>query len=318
MAKVSLIIPIYNSSKYLKKCINSLVNQTLKDIEIILINDGSKDDSDKIIKEYKDKRIKYIRKQNEGIGKTRNLGIKEAAGEYIAFVDSDDYLNEHFCERMYKKAHQDNCDLVICDFYEDRGNLQEIKFKDFEDSSLRKNPNLINNINLGPCNKLYLLDMLKKNNIYFEENLKYEDAPFVIKAIKNAKKIGKVNKYLTYYVIHENSETTTRDNKIFDILEICKIIINELNEPYYQKQLINLITMILLDYCSQQRYVKDCEQRNKFINKSFELLDELDKDWRKCNYVKKLSLLPRIIKTNKKLINLYVNIASIKYARRTK
>ena len=91
MAKVSLIIPIYNSSKYLKKCINSLVNQTLKDIEIILINDGSKDDSDKIIKEYKDKRIKYIRKQNEGIGKTRNLGIKEAAGEYIAYVDSDDY-----------------------------------------------------------------------------------------------------------------------------------------------------------------------------------------------------------------------------------
>lgn len=318
MAKVSLIIPIYNSSKYLKKCINSLLNQTLKDIEIILINDGSKDESDKIIKEYKDKRIKYISKENEGIGKTRNRGIKEATGEYIAFVDSDDYLNEQFCEHMYNKAHQDNCDLVICDFYEDRGNLQEIKFKDFEDSSLRKNPNLINNINLGPCNKLYLLDMLKKNNIYFEENLKYEDAPFVIKAIKNAKRIGKVNEYLTYYVIHENSETTTRDNRIFDILEICKIIINELNEPYYQKQLTNLITMILLDYCSQQRYVKDGKQRKKFINKSFELLDELDKNWRKCNYVKKLSLLPRIIKTNKKLINLYVNIASIKYARRTK
>ena len=76
--------------------------------------------------------------------------------------------------------------------------------------------------------------------------------------------------------------------------------------------------MILLDYCSQQRYVKDCKQRKKFINKSFELLDELDKDWRKCNYVKKLSLLPRIIKTNKKLINLYVNIVSIKYVRRKK
>lgn len=318
MAKVSLIVPIYNSSKYLKKCINSLLNQTLKDIEIILINDGSKDESDKIIKEYKDKRIKYISKENEGIGKTRNRGIKEATGEYIAFVDSDDYLNEQFCEHMYNKAHQDNCDLVICDFYEVRGNLQEIRFKDFADTSLKDNPNIINNINLGPCNKLYSLDMLKKNKIYFEENLKYEDAPFVIKAIKNAKKIGKVNKYLTYYVIHENSETTTRDNRIFDILEICKIIINELNEPYYQKQLTSLITMILLDYCSQQRYVKDGKQRKKFINKSFELLDELDKNWRKCNYVKKLSLLPRIIKTNKELINLYVNIASIKYVRRTK
>lgn len=315
MAKVSLIVPIYNSSKYLKKCINSLLNQTLKDIEIFLINDGSKDESDKIIKEYNDKRIKYISKENEGIGKTRNRGIKDATGEYIAFVDSDDYLNEQFCEQMYNKAHQDNCDLVICDFYEDRGNLQEIRFKDFEDSSLRKNPNLINNINLGPCNKLYLLDMLKKNNIYFEENLKYEDAPFVIKAIKNAKKIGKVNKYLTYYVIHENSETTTRDNKIFDILEICKIIINELNEPYYQKQLTSVITMILLDYCSQQRYVKDSKQRKRFINKSFELLDELDKDWRNCSYVKKLSLLPRIIKTNKVLLRLYCTIATIKYAK---
>ena len=114
MAKVSLVVPIYNSSKYLNKCIDSLVNQTLKDIEIILINDGSTDESEKVIKEYKDKRIKYISKKNEGIGKTRNRGIKEATGEYIAFVDSDDYLNEHFCEYMYKKAHADNCDLVIC------------------------------------------------------------------------------------------------------------------------------------------------------------------------------------------------------------
>ena len=144
MAKVSLVVPIYNSSMYLNKCIDSLVNQTLKDIEIILINDGSTDKSEKIIKEYNDKRIKYISKKNEGIGKTRNRGIKEATGEYIAFVDSDDYLNEHFCEYMYKKASTDNCDLVICNFFEDRGNLYGIKFKDFEDTSLKDNPSLIN------------------------------------------------------------------------------------------------------------------------------------------------------------------------------
>ena len=182
MAKVSLVVPIYNSSMYLNKCIDSLVNQTLKDIEIILINDGSTDKSEKVIKEYKDKRIKYISKKNAGIGKTRNRGIKEATGEYIAFVDSDDYLNEHFCEYMYKKAHADNCDLVICNFFEDRGNLYGIKFKDFKDTSLKDNPSLINNINLGPCNKLYSLKLLKNNDIYFEENLKYEDAPFVVKA----------------------------------------------------------------------------------------------------------------------------------------
>ncbi len=315
MAKVSLIVPIYNSSKYLNKCIDSLLNQTLKDIEIILINDGSTDTSEKIIKSYNDKRIKYISKKNEGIGKTRNRGIKEATGEFIAFVDSDDYLNEHFCEYMYKKAHNDNCELVICNFFEDRGNLYGIKFKDFEDTSLKENPDLLNNINLGPCNKLYFLDMLKKNNIYFEENLKYEDAPFVVKTIKTAKKIGKINDYLTYYVIHENSETTTRDNRIFDILEICKIIINELNDKTYKKQLTSLIAMILLDYCAQQRYIKDRKKRKEFINKSYKMLNELDKDWKKCDYVFKLNKISRIIKTNKVLLLLYCDIFSHKYAK---
>lgn len=315
MAKVSLIVPIYNSSEYLNKCIDSLLNQTLKDIEIILINDGSTDKSEKIIKSYNDKRIKCISKKNEGIGKTRNRGIKEATGEFIAFVDSDDYLNEHFCEYMYKKAHNDNCELVICNFFEDRGNLYGIKFKDFEDTSLKENPDLLNNINLGPCNKLYFLDMLKKNNIYFEENLKYEDAPFVVKTIKTAKKIGKINDYLTYYVIHENSETTTRDNRIFDILEICKIIINELNDKTYKKQLTSLIAMILLDYCAQQRYIKDRKKRKEFINKSYKMLNELDKDWKKCDYVFKLNKISRIIKTNKVLLLLYCDIFSHKYAK---
>lgn len=315
MAKVSLIVPIYNSSGYLNKCVDSLLNQTLKDIEIILINDGSTDESEKIIKSYNDKRIKYISKKNEGIGKSRNRGIKEATGEFIAFVDSDDYLNEHFCEYMYKKAHNDNCELVICNFFEDRGNLYGIKFKDFEDTSLKENPDLLNNINLGPCNKLYSLNMLKKNSIYFEENLKYEDAPFVVKAIKKAKKIGKINDYLTYYVIHENSETTTRDNRIFDILEICKIIINELNDKAYKKQLTSLIAMILLDYCAQQRYIKERKKRKEFINKSYKMLNDLDKDWKKCDYVFKLNKISRIIKTNKVMLLLYCDIFSHKYAK---
>lgn len=315
MAKISIVVPIYNSSKYLNKCLDSLVNQTLEDIEIILINDGSTDESEKILKEYNDKRIKYISKKNEGIGKTRNRGIREANGEYIAFVDSDDYLNEHFCEYMYKKASTCNCDLVICDFFEDRGNLYGIKFNDFEDTSLIETPSLINNINLGPCNKLYSLELLKSNNIYFEENLKYEDAPFVVKAIKSANKIGKVNDFLTYYVIHENSETTTRDKRIFDILEICKIIIKELDNTKYKNALTNLITMILLDYCAQQRYIKDYKQRKKFINESFKMLNELDKNWKKCDYVLKLNKLSRIIKTNKTLLLLYCDIFAYKYTK---
>ena len=89
---ISIIVPIYNSEKYLNKCIDSLINQTEKNIEIILVNDGSTDNSEEIIKEYKDKRIKYYKNKNQGIGKTRNFGIEQATGSYIMFVDSDDYI----------------------------------------------------------------------------------------------------------------------------------------------------------------------------------------------------------------------------------
>lgn len=120
MAKISLIVPVYNTSKYLRKCLDSLITQTYKDIEIIVINDGSIDNSEEIIKLYRDKRLKYISKKNEGIGKTRNLGIENATGNYIAFVDSDDYLDKNFCKKMIKKADEDNCDIVICNYFEDR------------------------------------------------------------------------------------------------------------------------------------------------------------------------------------------------------
>lgn len=148
MAKISLIVPVYNTEKYLNKCIDSLINQSYDDIEIIIINDGSTDYSENLIKSYNDKRIKYISKKNEGIGKTRNLGIEKSSGEYLAFVDSDDYLNENFCEKMLNKAITDDCDVVICDYYEDHNDdLKKINFINFPDTSLKQDPKLINFIN---------------------------------------------------------------------------------------------------------------------------------------------------------------------------
>ena len=309
MAKVSLIVPIYNSQKYLEKCIKSLLNQTLKDIQIILINDGSTDNSEKIIKSFDDERIVYISKNNEGIGKTRNLGIDKATGEFLAFVDSDDYLNEHFCEYMYQKAVNDDCDLVVCDFFEDRNTLVGIKFKDFKDTNLRETPELINNINLGPCNKLYKKSLFDDKSNRFEENLKYEDAPFVVKMLLSANKIGKVNDYLTYYVIHSNSETTVRDKRIFDILKITDIIVKELKKANHPLDSItDLVVMILTDYTIQQRYIKDRNERNNFINKAFMYLRKLNKNWRKCKYLKRFSILKRTVKSSKFLTKIYCDL----------
>ena len=314
MTKVSLIVPIYNSQNYLEKCIKSLISQTLKDIQIILINDGSIDNSEKIIKSFDDERIVYISKNNEGIGKTRNLGIDKATGEFLAFVDSDDYLNEHFCEYMYQKAVNDDCDLVVCDFFEDRNTLVGIKFKDFKDTNLRETPELINYINLGPCNKLYKKSLFDNKSNRFEENLKYEDAPFVVKMLLSANRIGKVNDYLTYYVIHSNSETTIRDKRMYDILEITDIIVNDLKKvDYPNDSLVSLAVMILTDYTIQQRYISDVKYRHDFINKAFKYLNNLDRKWRKCSYLKRFTSLKRYVKTSKLLTKIYCDLYNLRH-----
>ena len=191
MTDISIVVPIYNAEKYLNKCIDSLVNQTKKELEFILVNDGSTDNSEKIIKEYKDKRIKYFKNNNQGIGKTRNFGIEKATGKYIMFLDSDDYLDKDACNELYETAEKNKLDMVVFDFYRvEPDGLKEVIINDFKASSLKENPNLLIDINLGPCNKLYKREIITKHKTKFVEDLKYEDAPFVAETIKNSKKIG--------------------------------------------------------------------------------------------------------------------------------
>ena len=114
--KVSVILPVYNSEKYIVKTLESLINQSLKEIEIICINDGSKDSSIQILQEFerKDERVKVIDKENQGVWKARIDGIREAKGEYITFMDSDDYVKENFLESLYKNITENSSDIAIC------------------------------------------------------------------------------------------------------------------------------------------------------------------------------------------------------------
>ena len=118
MPKVSLIIPVYNVENYIEKCLNSVVNQTLKDMEVIIVNDGSKDLSKQKIQKYLEKYpwIKYLEKENGGLSDARNYGMPYATGKYIAFLDSDDYVEETMYEEMYNIAEKENADMVDCDF----------------------------------------------------------------------------------------------------------------------------------------------------------------------------------------------------------
>ena len=306
MADISIIVPIYNAEDSLGKCIDSLVNQTKKELEIILVNDGSTDKSEDIIKSYKDKRIKYFKNKNQGIGKTRNFGISKATGKYIMFVDSDDYLREDACEVLYDYAINNSCDLVVCDFYRViNDELLEEKI-DTIGHSLKDDPNILLKVNLSPWNKLYKRKLIIDNNIKFVENLKYEDAPFVVEALDKAKKIGQVSECLNYYVIHDNSETTVRDRRCFDILDIIDIIrVYFQNKEYMKDSVCELIVRIITNYNIQQRVQKDKKIGMEFIDKSFNYLNEYVPNYKRNDYFKKRNVFKAIIEKNKLITKMY-------------
>ena len=310
MPDISIIVPIYNAEKYINKCIDSLLNQTKKEIEFILVNDGSTDGTENIIKKYKDKRIKYFKNKNQGIGKTRNFGIEKASGKYIMFLDSDDYLENTACEDLYNKIEKEKADLVVCDFYRDiDGKLEEVIIPSFETTSLKDNKRLLLDINLAPWNKIYKTKLIKDNDIKFIENLKYEDAPFVVDAIKYSKKISKLNKKLNYYVIHSNSETTVRDERVFDIIKIVDLIRNKFTKKDHIDEILDTLTVsILMNYNIQQRVQKDWLVGKRFINESFTYLEKNIPNYKKNSYFKSRGMLKSFIEKNKAITLLYCRI----------
>ena len=309
MVDISIIVPIYNASKYLKKCLDSLVNQTKKELEFILINDGSTDDSESIIKSYEDDRIKYFKRSNHGIGKTRNFGINKSTGKYIMFLDSDDYLKADACEVLYKRIEKEKLDLVVCDFYRVNSSVLEEKINDFKNTSLKDNPKLLLDINLAPWNKIYRSDLIKDNEIKFVEDLKYEDAPFVALALLKSKKIGKVNKALVYYMVHDKSETTVRDERIFDIIKIVDIIRGYFKNYDWSRDVVDMLTIkILVNYNIQQRNISDKKLRNKFIDSTFDYFERNIPNYRQNSYFKERNMLKSFIEKNKGLSKLYCDL----------
>ena len=308
---ISIIVPIYNAEKFINKCVDSLLNQTKKELEIILINDGSTDNTEKLLKLYKDKRIKLFSNPNQGIGKTRNFGISKATSKYIMFCDSDDYYEPNMCELMYKEIEENDLDLVICDFYKeyDNGKIEPERIPTFAYTTLAEKPSLIRTVNLAPWNKIYKKELLTKNNIYFEENLKYEDTPFVAKALDCAKKIGKIDKCLNHYIIHEQSETTVRDKRCFDIIKIIDIIRTYFKDKKYIKEDLDKLTVrIITNYTVQQRVQQDKEVGMEFIDEAFAYLKKEVPDYKKNKYYEERSFFKRLIEKNKRLTKFYCRV----------
>lgn len=219
--KISIIVPIYNSENYLERCINSLINQTLKEIEIILINDGSKDNSLKIAREYEsiDDRIVVIDKLNGGVSSARNTGILASKGEYISFVDSDDWCEKDMFQSMYNVTTNNNIDFINIGYSIDNSNGKSVKIKKSNNLVVTSKNNEISevlyNITLGYCiMKLYKREIIIENNILFNTNISLgEDAVFVQDYIRYINSIADINSAGYHYVRCNNESLSTKYDK---------------------------------------------------------------------------------------------------------
>lgn len=228
--KVSVIMPIYNAEKYLASAIDSVISQTLTDIELICIDDGSTDDSLKILKEYRerDERIRIVTENNAGPGLARNNGIRRSRGEYIAFVDADDFLAPTFLESLYTCAKENALDIAISkyDIYNDKSKKFESATKaDHSEiyeggkiTSKNENPDYIFSSTVGSAwNKLFRRTFIEEKNIVFLHDVRiYEDVYFVVSALSLAERVGKVEEVLVHHRIHSEQSRAKMFKKHYE------------------------------------------------------------------------------------------------------
>ena len=329
--KVSMLVPIYNVELYLRECLESLVNQTLKDIEIICINDGSTDSSPQIIQEFslKDKRIKVINKENSGYGASMNIGLEAANGEYIGIVEADDFADSKMFEALYDIAVKNDADLVKSDFYyyltAENQTRKAGKIS-------KRNCGKVFNINDDPTilkivpsiwSAIYKKEFLSNNNIKFLETpgASYQDTSFSFKTISTAKRIVFTYKGYLHYRCDNKNSSVKQKNKVFCICDEYREITKYFNEHPEIKAVANDVKLSIQfnSYKCTAAFI-DKKFRNDFIDeyqrefKEFADSNEITHDFYKKVKPKELEMLLN----DKKAFREYIDRLSVKQEQKAK
>lgn len=300
MPKVSIIIPIYNVEEYIEKALNSVYEQSLSDIEIICVDDCSKDKSREIVQEYtnKDKRFKLISlDKNKGQGIARNIGIQQAQGEYLMFLDPDDWYAKNTCEIAYNNISSHSGDIATFNF-----------FRYYEKDNKLEILNLSNTLRpIEGCSTkhIYRTQFIKENNIEFGTGRNCEDNPFFLKAMILTDKISLINIPLYYYRTRKNHSSSRRTfGNCLDILDSknkCYEIIKDKRNLVKDWGLVYVINSTLINFDKYYKKFKNKDLKKKFYNKTRELFIKIkNDDFYKNNFSKDINYrdFNKIVKNN--------------------
>ncbi len=300
MDKISIVIACYNVSKYIETCLNSILKQTYKNIEIIVVNDCSTDDTLKILKKYKTNytNINIIdSKKNYGLGKSRNLGMNKTTGKYIMFLDSDDYIEKNAIELLHNKAVKENSEIVIYDYFMVYPNKNKYIYHNKE-----KNLHLIlKNINDSAWNKLYLKSFLVKYKIKFLENTNYDDLHYALSYVPYIKNISYLNIPLYHYIQRKNSLANKPDTikNIYIVLDAILVYYkkNDIFYKYIEELEYRFIRALMGTTYSRICKIKDKKKRKAYLLENWNYMINNFPNWKKNKYLKTFSFKNIFFKT---------------------
>ncbi len=295
---VSIIVPVYNTERYLEKCLDSLVYQTLENIEVIAVNDGSTDGSGAILEEYHNRfpeKIRVIHKANGGQASARNLALTVCKGEYIGFLDSDDFVRKEMFERMYCLAKDKDADYVACGYtditYEDG---KEIVLQEYVASKPAcQSKDMFFGALVSPFLHLYRRELFEKSKVVFPEGFIYEDTAFYLNLIPYINRIENIEESLAFRLRHSNSTTTTfRKERVKNIIPVIQNSVDYYKKhgfyEQYQKELEYFCVKVLL-CSSMQRISRVATAKDAFelADATIEYINKAFTDYRHNEYFAK-------------------------------
>ncbi len=297
MPEVSVVINLYNSEKYLAKAIESVLAQTYRDFELILVNDGSKDGSLAICREYeqKDPRVRVLDKPNGGLADARNAGLEAAKGKYIEFIDGDDWIEPDLLERCIAKLEETDADIVIFDIYQYfvQTDTKEIISHDYDEKQVYRlydHPEMITKMKNAAWNKIYRRSLFMDNNIRYPWGYNYEDLGTTYRLLARANRIAFINRPLYNYLQDRPGNLTGLFNmSVYCVLDMIKLTIDDYTKlgiyEHYYEELKYLGIINIMECLKKTRNCRDTKMADKFIQVCFWYMRKTWPEYPKCRYL---------------------------------